>query len=347
MTTSAPGSQVTLRRSTGRRPRILFATAAAVVLSGLLAGCHLPGTSSGAAGPTLSTITVAAQPGVADAPLYLAQRAGLFRQAGLTVNIQNYDSVGRELSALTDGGAQFAVGDYFDFFYAQDQPSHPGFVVVADGYDAAPSVMEVLTAPASQITTPQQLVGKTIGTPEPGVKPFSPATPYSEETLATQSALTNAGVQVDRVHWKPLPSGQLINALQHNQVQAIVGTEPTIYQAETEIGADAVLDSCSGQTDSLPLDGYFTLGSFAHKYRGTVLAFRSALLKAQAAAGQAKSVRAVLASSERLGVQQASLVTLGTYPTQTRASDLQRVASLMSTLNVVTNPLDVGRMIFR
>ena len=348
MTTSAPGSQVTLRRNTGRRPRTLFAAAAAAaVLSGLLAGCHLPGTSSGAAGPTLSTITVAAQPGVADAPLYLAQRAGLFRQAGLTVNIQNYDSVGRELSALTDGGAQFAVGDYFDFFYAQDQPSHPGFVVVADGYDAAPSVMEVLTAPASQITTPQQLVGKTIGTPEPGVKPFSPATPYSEETLATQSALTNAGVQVDRVHWKPLPSSQLINALQHNQVQAIVATEPTIYQAETEIGADAVLDSCSGQTDSLPLDGYFTLGSFAHKYRGTVLAFRSALLKAQAAAGQAKSVRAVLASSEHLGVQQASLVTLGTYPTQTRASDLQRVASLMSTLNVVTNPLDVGRMIFR
>jgi len=345
--TSAPGSQVTPRRGLSRRRHTLFATSAAAILSGLLAGCHIPGTSSGAAGPTLSTITVAAQSGVADAPLYLAQRAGVFRQAGLTVNIQNYDTAKAEISALTNGNVQFAVGDYFDFFYAQDRPSHPGFVTVADGYDAAPSVMEVLTAPGSDLTTPQQLAGQTIGTPEPSVKPFSPTTPYSEETLATQSALANAGVPVDRVHWKPLPPGQLINALQHNQVQAIVATEPTIYQAETQIGAAAVLDSCSGQTDSLPLDGYFTLGSFAHKYRGTVLAFRSALLKAQAAAGQAKSVRTVLASSEHLGIQQASLVTLGTYPTQLRATSLQRVASLMSTLNVLTNPLDVRRMVFR
>jgi NitT/TauT family transport system substrate-binding protein len=207
--------------------------------------------------------------------------------------------------------------------------------------------MEVLTAPGSHITTPQQLVGKTIGTPEPGVMPFSPATPYSEDTLATQSALANAGVMVNRVRWKPLPPGQLVNALQHNQVQAIVATEPTIYQAETGIGAASVLDSCSGQTDSLPLDGYFTLGSFAHKYRGTVVAFRSALRKAQAAAGQAKTVQTVLASSEHLGVQQASLLTLGTYPTELKSSNLQRVASLMSAFNVLTNPLDVARMIFR
>jgi NitT/TauT family transport system substrate-binding protein len=344
---SASGSQITPRRRRGRRSRIPVAAGATLILSGLLAGCHIPGTSSEAAGPTLSTITVAAQPGVADAPLYLAQRTGLFRQAGLTVNIQNYDSVRGEISALTDGGAQFAVGDYFDFFYAQDRPSHPGFVVVADGYDAAPSVMEVLTAPSSHLTTPQQLVGKTIGTPEPSVTRFSPTTPYSEETLATQSALTNAGVPVNQVHWKPLPAGQLVNALKHNQVQAIVATEPTIYQAETGIGASPVLDSCSGQTDSLPLDGYFTLGSFAHKYRSTVLAFRSALLKAQAAAGQTKSVQTVLARSEHLGPQQASLLTLGTYPTELKSSNLQRVASLMSSLNVLTNPLDVARMVFR
>jgi ABC-type nitrate/sulfonate/bicarbonate transport system substrate-binding protein len=90
---SASASQVTPSRRRRWRSRIPFAAGATLILSGLLAGCHIPGTSSGAAGPTLSTITVAAQPGVADAPLYLAQRAGFFRQAGLTVNIQNYDTV--------------------------------------------------------------------------------------------------------------------------------------------------------------------------------------------------------------------------------------------------------------
>lgn len=344
-------SQAASNRRLSRRSRIGSAAGAAVTLSMVVAGCHVPGTGSSAAAPTLSTITVAAQPGVADAPLYLAQRDGFFKDAGLTVNIQNYSTVGKEITALGTGGAQFAIGDYADFFYAEDQPSHPGFLVVADAYDAAPSVMEVLTAPGSHVTTARQLQGKSIGTPEPQEIPFNATAngtlPYSEETLATQSALSNAGVPLNSINWKPMPATQLINALQDGQVQAIVATEPTIFQAETQIGATEVLDSCSGQTDSLPLDGYFTLGSFAHKYRSTVLAFQTALLKAQAQAGLAKSVQSVLASDVHMGTQQAGLVTLGTYPTALKPSNLQRVAALMSSFSLLNTPINVARMVFR
>jgi NitT/TauT family transport system substrate-binding protein len=347
MTSGPAGSKAAAHRRLGRRSRIGSAAGAAMALSLVAAGCHVPGTGSSSAAPGLSTITVAAQPGVADAGLYLAQRNGLFKNAGLTVNIQNYSSVGKEIAALSSGAAQMAIGDYFNFFAAEDQPSNPGFVVVADAYDAAPSVMQVLASPTSHITTPQQLVGKTIGTPEPDVRAFSATLPYSQETLATQSALTNAGVAPNRVTWKAMPASQLVNALQSGQVQAIVATEPTIYQAETTIGATAVLDACSGQTDSLPLAGYFTLGSFAHKYRSTVQAFQSALLQAQAQAALAKSVQTVLASDVHMGVQQASLVTLGTYPTALKASSVQRVAALMSTLGVLTPPINVARMAFR
>ena len=49
----------------------------------LVAGCT--GSTAGS-GPTASgTITVAAAPGVADAPLYIGIRDGLFSRAGLTV----------------------------------------------------------------------------------------------------------------------------------------------------------------------------------------------------------------------------------------------------------------------
>jgi NitT/TauT family transport system substrate-binding protein len=347
MTSGPAGSQAAASRRLGRRSRIGSAATAAMALGLLVTGCHVIGTGSSVAAPGLSTLTVAAQPGVADASLYLAQRQGLFKDVGLTVNIQSYPTVGKEISALSSGGAQVAVGDYFNFFAAEDQTGTPGFLVVADAYDAAPSVMEVLTSPSSHITTPQQLIGKTIGTPEPDVRTFSATLPYSEETLATQSALTNAGVTPSKVNWKAMPASQLVNALQSGQVQAIVATEPTIYQAETTIGATAVLDACSGQTDSLPLDGYFTLASFGHKYRSTVQAFQSALLKAQAQAALAKSVQSVLASDVHMGVQQASLVTLGTYPTALKASNVQRVAALMSSLGVLTPPINVARMAFR
>jgi NitT/TauT family transport system substrate-binding protein len=334
-------------RKPPRRSRAVSAGIATLAVSLLAAGCHVPGTSSSAAALTRSSITVAAPPGVDDAPLYMALHNGLFANAGLTVNVQTYSSAGKEIAALTNGSADIAVGDYADFFFAQDAADHPGFRIVADAYDAAPSVMQVLSLPGSGITTPLSLQGKAIGTPEPQEIPFSTTLPYSEETLATQSVLSNDGVDVGTVRWKAMPTSELVGALRSGRVNAILATEPTIYQAETELGATQVIDSCSGQTASLPLDGYFTLGSFAHKYRGTVLAFRSALLKAQAQAAQAAAVQAVLASQEHMGTQAAALVTLGVYPTSLKASNLQRVASLMTSFNRLTPPITVEDMIFR
>ena len=346
MRSGPAGAKIVSRREPSRRSRVASAGIAAAALIMVAAGCQAAGTGASSSGLTRSSITVAAQPGVDDAPLYMAVHNGLFAKAGLTVHIQTYSSAGQEISALASGSADIAIGNYADFFFAQDTGGHRGFLIVADAYDSAPSVMEVLTLAGSRITKPQQLEGKTIGTPEPQEIPFSTRLPYSEETLATQSVLTNDGMNVSNVGWKALPVDQLVSALQNHQVDAILATEPAIYQAETQLGASEVIDSCSGQTASLPLSGYFALGSFAHKYRSTVLAFRSALLQAQGQAAQAAQVQAVLASDEHMGTQTAALVTLGQYPTSVKASNIQRIASLMSSFNLLNPPLDVAQMIF-
>jgi ABC-type nitrate/sulfonate/bicarbonate transport system substrate-binding protein len=67
------------------------------------AGCQVFGSGSSPAALTRTSITVAALPGVTDAPLYLALHDGMFANAGLTVNIQTYSSVGKEIAALTNG----------------------------------------------------------------------------------------------------------------------------------------------------------------------------------------------------------------------------------------------------
>jgi NitT/TauT family transport system substrate-binding protein len=337
----------TCRQRSVRPTRIVSAAIGALAVAALATGCQVAGAQPASPDGTV-TITVAATPGIDDAPLYLAMKNGLFTSAGLVVKVRSYQSVSQELQALTQGQVDVAAGDYVDFFYAQ-ATRRADLRVVADGYHAAPGVMEVLTLPSSGITTPQDLEGKTIGTPEPQLIPVQKDVPYSLETVATQSVLDNDGVPaqlpLDRqVKWRPMPSGNLINALANHQVSAILVQEPYIYEAQSLLGAVEVLDSCSGATASLPLSGYFAAGSFARKNLDALQDFRSALQRAQAAAVQPGPVEAVLAEHSGMSMDIASLVTVGAYPTSLDAASLQRVADLMFSFGVLVRTLDVAGM---
>jgi NitT/TauT family transport system substrate-binding protein len=338
--------------SPGRRPLSRFrarrgvAAWGAVAAALFLAACHFPGTSGSGQPPAGSSITVASVPGIGDAPLYIALHQGLFRQAGLSVTVRSYPSVTAEAAALRAGQADVAVGDYANFFYAQETGTRAPLVVVADGYDAGPGVMEVLVLPGSGITSPQDLAGKSIGTAAPDLIPHvSNDQPYSLETVAASSVLMNDGVQPSAVTWKPMPAADLAGALRTHRVDSILVTEPEISQVENELGAQSVLDACSGETVNLPLDGYFATASYASRHRAALLAFRSALTRAQTDAAQAGPVQAVLTQYAGMSRQTASLVTVGVYPTSLRVSSLQRVANLMSFYGALPHPLNVGQTI--
>lgn len=337
------GGRISSHRWAGRPTRVLARVAAVSAGLVLVAGCHVPFLSSGGGGtPTANggLIRVAATPGVADAPLYIAYQEGMFRDVGVSVRIINYGSVKAELRDLRAGKVDIAFADYADMFYAQAQAqaqaaakkskSLLNLEIVADGYDAGANVMEVLALPGSHIVSPKDLQGKSIGTSPADIMPNNAqGRPYNLETVATQSVLTNDNVNLSRIRWQPLPPQNLVADLGSHQVDAILATEPTIFQAESQLGAVPVLDSCTGATANLPLDGYFALHSFAQQQSAELAAFRSALLKAQATAVQQGPVRSALQGSVGMSVQAASLVTLGQYPTSMSASNLQRVVKLL------------------
>src|SRR6516225_10018461 len=136
---------VTCHQRPTRPSRTVAAAIGTLAAAALAAGCSVAGASPGSPADGTTTITVAAAPGVDDAPLYLAGQDGAFKSAGLDVHVVAYQSVGQELRALADGKADVAAGDYVDFFYAQAHNSRLNLRIVADGYHAAPGVMEVLT----------------------------------------------------------------------------------------------------------------------------------------------------------------------------------------------------------
>jgi NitT/TauT family transport system substrate-binding protein len=350
-------------RRAGRPARVLASATALVAGLFVVTGCGILGGSSAPAPPPVKAdITVAETPNVGDAPLFMALQQQFFRNAGVNVHIINYSSTRAELRDLRAGRVDVAYGDYADMFYAQAQAltlakgnqakSSLNLTVVADGYDAVPNTMEVLALPKSGIVNPKNLVGKTVGTAPAEVMPTNTqGQPYSLDTVATQSVLNNDNVNPDAIKWQSLPSQALLTDLASGHVSAILATEPTIFEAESQLGAIPVLDSCAGATANLPLYGYFSLHSFAQRNHAGLVAFRNALDRAQAEAGASGStVRNTLEGSEGMSVADASLLTIGQFPTTVNANDLQRVVSLMFLFNAIPSPggnqLQVQGMIF-
>ena len=309
----------------------------------LVSACQVLGTS----GP--ASITVGVVPGVDNAPLRVGLQDGLFREHGLNVVVKTYSSLRLEFQALRSGRVNIAVGDYADFFY-EDATGKASLRLIADGYDAAPNTMEVLTLPSSGITTPQGLEHKVVATPEPQLIPSfsgsysSDVVPFSMETLATESVLVSDGITPTAVTWKPTPMQDMIGELRSGQVSAILATEPYIIQAESQLGAVEVMDSCSGLTANVPLSGYFSLAAYSGAHSAQLQQFRAALASAQADAANRGSLQAMLPHFTGMSTRNAALVTLGSFPTSLSIDQIQRVADLMYGSGLINNPLSVSSL---
>lgn len=311
------------------RSLLVAASGLAVLLA---AGC---GSHSGPGGPVSGTVTIAAVPGVDDAPIYLAKKDGLFAAEGLSnVTIKTYSNAAAELSALQSGHADIAASDYGSIFYTQANGPHD-LRLLANGYDATQGVVEILTLAGSSIRQPGDLTkaGVEVGLPNDDTLSNlvgSGQPPSLEAAAATQvlnSYVGNAALNVD---WQPMSQSQEISELRNHQLQAILVTEPYIYQAESQFGATELLDACSGYTANLPLSGYVATDAWVRHNSAAVADFQEALAKAQSDASMTGAVQKLLPASTGLTAQDADLITIGSYPTSTTSAGLQTVLALMT-----------------
>jgi NitT/TauT family transport system substrate-binding protein len=338
--------QAAARMGPGGIRRWPGAAAAAAALFLLAAGCGVPGAPSGQGSGT-AQLTVAVVPGLANAPLQVAVRDGLFAQRGLNVTVQEYGSLQQAYAAFAGGQAQVIGGGYAGLFYMQARTPHLHLRLIADGYDAAPGLMEVLTLPGSAVTAPQDLEGKAVATPLPELAPFSADAPYNTETLAAQAVLQSDGVSPTSVQWEAMAPGSMISALRDRAVSAIVATEPYVLQAEMQLGAVELFDACDGVTASLPLSGYFTSARFARGAAAVLRSFQAALSDAKAGTDQFGPAQSVLGTLPGMSARQAAVVTVGQYPAFLSTGQVQRVADLMYGTGMITTAITVRDLVLR
>jgi NitT/TauT family transport system substrate-binding protein len=327
---------------TGVRVAALRVAPVALSVAVLVAGCTSSGSGNASGGG--AQITVAVVPGIDNAPMLVAIKDGLFQQHGLDVTVKDYSNIGAELQALKSDQAQIAVGDYTGFFYAEATEQDPSLTLIADGYDATTNSVAILTLPGSNITTPQELEkdSATVATPLAQVAPASPSVPYNIQTLAAEEVLQNDGVSPSGVNWQPTPPQDMLQKLHDGQVKAILVGEPYILEAEEQFGAVEVVDASTGVTSGLPMSGYFSLGSYATADTQAVRAFQQALSQAEADCAQRGPVQAALTGLTGMTANQASLITLGTYPASLNVGQVQRVASLMYDSGMISSQVSVN-----
>ncbi|HEX9066025.1 MAG TPA: ABC transporter substrate-binding protein [Streptosporangiaceae bacterium] len=331
------------RSAAARRRRQSAVVLAALSVTGLLAGC---GSFGQAGAASLPVVKVGVVPGVDNATLYLAKKLGYFTRAGVDVKIVDFTSVASELHMLSTGQVNVAAGDYGDLFARQPALQKSAFKILADGYDAAPGVAEIMTMPNSPVQTPAALANVTIGAPDTDVVSAPAGSPSSLLIASATSVLIGDKVNSSVVNWKNMPQAQEISQLVSGQLKAILVTEPYVYQAQ-QAGAVELLDVCSGATAGIPLSGYFTSASWARNNPQAVAAFRKGLARANADASMPGPIQSVLPQYAHYSPQEANLITTGVYPLSTVAANIQRTADTMWSVGMIPQQLDVGSMIAR
>jgi NitT/TauT family transport system substrate-binding protein len=336
-----------LARAGARLPALRVAPAFLLVAL-LVSGCNFLGIGSSGGPSGSGPVTVAAVPGIDNAPLRVAVQDGLFRQNGLNVVVRYYPSLAAEFRALTSGQAQIAAGDYTDFFYLQ-ATGQAKLRLIADGYDAVSNSVAILSLPSSRISTPQQLQGLPggVATTLHQMIPPSAGLPFSIQTLAAEQVLQNDGVSPSSVPWREMEPKDMIGALRSGRVKAILTTEPYILQAEEQLGAIEVVNASSGVTSGLPMSGYFSVASYQHANPSAVQAFQKALSQAQSECAQRGPAQAVLSHLTGLSAGESALVTLGTYPVSLNVGQVQRVATLMYDSGMIRTPISVTSLTSR
>lgn len=314
-------------------------------LVALIVGCGGSSTSTvKASGLEQTKITVGAVPVGDDAGLYVAQDLGLFKAAGLTVNIQSIVSSADAMKGQNDGTYDITGGNSVS--YIQAQVSHQSDLrIIAEGSQMEPGNQALYTLPGSQITSISRLAGKRIG-----VNALN-----NIGTLLISSVLESYGISPQDVHFVVIKGSfpGMAQALKQHAIDVAWLPEPFGSIDQVSVGLRKLADLDQGATTNFPVGWYVVTKGWAQRHPNTLAAFLGALKQGQEIADTNRS--AVEKAMERLPAPYtvppaiAAVMTIESYPlTTTPGIDpvtVQRVADEMQQFGMLTSRFDTKTML--
>jgi len=172
-------------------------------------------------------ITIAVVPSVLGGATYVALDKGYFRDAGLDVDIERIDSLGKAVAFLATNQVQVAQGGINAGFYNSVAQNLPVALALESG--STPTYHQILlrTDLADKIRTPADLKGRTVGLSSPG----------STSMYEVASVLKAAQLELKDIQAKNLAFSQMAAAMANGALDAAIEVAPfTERMIEQKIG---------------------------------------------------------------------------------------------------------------
>ncbi|MGW0477710.1 ABC transporter substrate-binding protein [Nonomuraea sp. NPDC003214] len=313
---------------------VVVGAALALTLAGCGAGEEAGTTSANGSGLEKTTIKVGVLPIPDPVSVYIANAKGFFKAEGLTVEPVIITGGAAAIPKIKSRELDISQTNYVSTFAAVAQGEK--IKLVADMYQAGPNTFNIMVPKDSSIKTVAELKGKTIL-----VNNLN-----NVAQLAVETQLKVAGLTKDDVKFAEKPFPEMGNAVNSGQADAAWITEPFITANQSQFGFTKLADTMTGQTENLPIAGWMATDEWVQKYPKTLAAFQRAISKAQElASSDRKEIEKMIPTYTKIDAKTASVITLGTFPSELNRDRLQKVADLMAEYKYLSSPIDVSSVI--
>ena len=269
-------------------------------------------------------------------PLYIAQDMGLFKDAGLSVEVSSAAAnAAAVVPSVLNGEFQIGLAATPPFLNAVQKNIPIVGVAAAGAMVTNPSEdnAAIVVAKGSPIAGPKELAGRRVA-----VNALGSLVQVAGAALTTQS-----GGDASKIDWVAMPFPDMVGALQQGRVDAILTVEPFLTAATQDPGLQSVAALYANTFPPQTTEAiYFSSKAYVASNRDAVQKFSQAMLRANELAVQnPQLVRDALVKYGNYKPNVAQAVKLPVYPTQFNVEGMQQIADSMVRDGFLKKPIDV------
>lgn len=272
------------------------------------------------------------------APLYYAQRSGLFAKAGLSVTIERINSGAATTAAVSSGSIDIGKATSMGVLSAFARGVEMTVVAPAAIYDASNPDGQLVVSPDSPIRTPKDLAGKTYGT----------TSLFDIDHIALLALLDKNGIDPQSVRVVEVPTSAIGPSLAAHRIDAGFQTEPLLTAAIAAGQMKPIIPVLSAIGARYLYSAWFAATKFVRSNPEAVRRFSTAIVQSQLYANaHHPELAPMVAELSGLPVSEVARVKLATCGTTLTPPDFQPIIDTAARYKGIARAFDARDLIWR